>query len=135
MSTAGIGQPAPPSGATDSRPLLFVCSGGGHLTQLLALRSWWEDRPRAWVSFGTEQVRSSLAGERLIPCYHPTTRHLGNLLSNTVLAWRTVRTDRPAAIGIQGAAVGVQFMLLGRLAHGAPEYQEVLDRKRVVDGK
>src|SRR3546814_11003067 len=78
MSTAGIGQPAPPSGATDSRPLLFVCSGGGHLTQLLALRSWWEDRPRAWVSFGTEQVRSSLAGERLIPCYHPTTRHLGN---------------------------------------------------------
>src|SRR3546814_4819201 len=113
MSTAGIGQPAPPSGATVSRPLLFVCSGGGHLTQLLALRSWWEDRPRAWVSFGTEQVRSSLAGERLIPCYHPTTRHLGNLLRNTVLAWRTVRTERPAAIVSTGAAVAVPFMLLG----------------------
>src|SRR3546814_14204359 len=114
MSTAGIGQPAPPSGATDSRPLLFVCSGGGHLTQLLALRSWWEDRPRAWVSFGTEQVRSSLAGERLIPCYHPTTRHLGNLLRNTLLAWRTVRTDRPAANVSPSAAAAVRFTLIAR---------------------
>src|SRR5690606_31900814 len=98
MSTAGDRQPEPPGGTIEQRPLLFVCSGGGHLTQLLDLRSWWEDRPRCWVSFGTEQVRSSLAGERLIPCHHPTTRHLGNLLRNTVLAWRTLRRERPAAI-------------------------------------
>src|SRR3546814_18862083 len=114
MSTAGIGQPAPPSGATDSRPLLFVCSGGGHLTQLLALRSWWEDRPRAWVSFGTEQVRSSLAGARLLPCYPPPTRHLGNLLRNTVLAWRPVRPEPPPAIVGPGPAVARTRLLARR---------------------
>src|SRR3546814_15076343 len=79
-------------------------------------------------SFGTEQVRSSRAGERLIPCYHPTTRHLGNLLRNTVLAWRTVRTERPAAIVSTGAAVAVPFMLPGRLLRVPTEYLYVYDR-------
>src|SRR3954468_11470990 len=68
-----------PNGATDwPGRVLLVGSSGGHLAQLLALRSWWADRNRVWVTFPLSDARSQLAGEEVVWAHHPTTRNLRN---------------------------------------------------------
>ena len=79
-------------------PLLLVCSSGGHLLQLLALRPAWEPFDRVWVGFDKPDTRSLLAGERVLHAHGPTNRNVGNLLRNLRLAVRTIRAERPAAI-------------------------------------
>lgn len=118
------------SAATDptlSRVLL-VCSTGGHLAQLLALRTWWEGHDRAWVSFDKADARSHLADERTWWAYHPTTRHLVNLARNLLLARRVLRTERPDVVISNGAGVAVPFFLLARRRGIPTVYVEVFDR-------
>lgn len=118
----------------DPKPLhevehvLLVTSGGGHLTQLLRLRPWWEVRDRTWITFDTQEIRSRLAGERIVPAFHPTTRNLPNLVRNTVLAAGTLPRLRPDLVLSTGAAVAVPFFAVA-WALGLPTvYVEVFDR-------
>jgi UDP-N-acetylglucosamine:LPS N-acetylglucosamine transferase len=108
--------------------LLFVSSSGGHLAQLVALRPWWTGRRRHWITFRTPDAESLLAGETVDWAYHPTTRHLGNLLRNTVLAARTLHRYRPDVIVSTGAGVALPFFVLGWLAGIPTVYIEVYDR-------
>jgi UDP-N-acetylglucosamine:LPS N-acetylglucosamine transferase len=113
---------------TGRHHLLFVASTGGHLAQLLALRSWWERHDRTWVTFDKADARSTLAGERVIHAFHPTTRHLGNLARNTLLARRTLDDVRPDVVLSTGAGVALPFFVLAR-ERGIPTvYLEVYDR-------
>ena len=64
----------------------MISSSGGHLTQLIALRPWWEQHERAWVTFETLDATSKLEGEDVVWAHHPTTRNLKNLARNTALA-------------------------------------------------
>ncbi len=113
---------------TGRRHLLFVASTGGHLAQLLQLRPWWERHERTWVTFDKADARSTLEGERVIHAFHPTTRHLGNLARNTLLARRTLDDDPPDAVMSTGAGVALPFFTLAR-ARGIPTvYLEVYDR-------
>jgi beta-1,4-N-acetylglucosaminyltransferase len=96
-------------------PLLLVCSSGGHLLQLVELRSAWEGYERVWVSFDKPDVRSLLAGERVIRAHGPTNRNVPNLLRNLRLALRTVRAERPSAVLTTGAGVAVPFAWVARL--------------------
>jgi UDP-N-acetylglucosamine:LPS N-acetylglucosamine transferase len=106
----------------------MVASSGGHLAQLWALQPWWRERERVWVTFDTPDARSRLAGEQVHWAYHPTTRHLGNLLRNTALARRVLRRHRPGAVVTTGAGVALPFFALAR-ALGIPTvYIEVYDR-------
>src|ERR1043165_4131897 len=88
-----------------SGPVLLVGSSGGHLAQLLALRAWWSDRDRAWVTFPTQDAKSQLHGERVVWAYHPTTRNIPNLMRNTGLAFRLLRKEKPSVILSTGAGV------------------------------
>ena len=54
--------------------LLLVCSTGGHLLQLVALRESWQDYSRAWVTFDKSDARSLLEGERVYFAHGPTNR-------------------------------------------------------------
>jgi UDP-N-acetylglucosamine:LPS N-acetylglucosamine transferase len=108
--------------------LLFVGSSGGHLAQLAALRPWWAEHRRRWVTFRTPDAESLLADENVVWAHHPTTRHLPNLLRNTVLAAGLLRRHRPAAIVSTGAAVAVPFFALGWLLGIPTVYIEVYDR-------
>ncbi|MFV2100629.1 UDP-N-acetylglucosamine--LPS N-acetylglucosamine transferase [Micromonospora sp. LOL_024] len=108
--------------------LLLVSSSGGHLAQLLALRPWYETWRRCWVTFDTPEALSLLAGEEVVPAYHPTTRDLRNLLRNTVLAARLLRRRRVAAVVTTGAGVAVPFVVLARLRRIPTIYIEVYDR-------
>jgi UDP-N-acetylglucosamine transferase subunit ALG13 len=121
------------------RPALLVCSSGGHLTQLTALRPWWTARSRTWVTSDTPQTRSALAGENIVWGYFPTTRNAANLIRNAFLAVRLLvpRAARPEVIISTGAGLAVPFFALGRLLRIPTVYIEVFDRvdSRTLTGR
>jgi UDP-N-acetylglucosamine:LPS N-acetylglucosamine transferase len=109
-------------------PVLLVGSNGGHLAQLVPLRSWLSGRDRAWVTFRKADAVSQLAGERVHWAYFPTTRNVPNLVRNFFLAIRVLRAERPRAIISTGAAVAFPFFVVGRLMRIPTVYVEVFDR-------
>jgi UDP-N-acetylglucosamine:LPS N-acetylglucosamine transferase len=116
------------SPATDRLDLLLVCSSGGHLLQLLGLRSAWEGFSRAWVTFDKADARSLLRDERVVTAYGPTNRSVKNLLRNLVLAWRVIGRYRPRALLTTGAGVAVPFAWVARLRGARVVYVESFTR-------
>jgi UDP-N-acetylglucosamine:LPS N-acetylglucosamine transferase len=112
----------------DREHALLVASSGGHLAQLLALRAWWAERGRTWVTFGTPDARSQLEDERAVWAYHPTTRNLWNLARNLWLAVRVMRRERPDVVVSTGAAVAFPFFVVAKLMRVPTVYIEVYDR-------
>jgi UDP-N-acetylglucosamine:LPS N-acetylglucosamine transferase len=108
--------------------LLLVCSSGGHLLQLVALREAWQDYSRVWVSFDKSDVRSLLREERVEFAYGPTNRSLKNLFRNLWLAWRIVGRVRPRVVLTTGAGVAVPFAWIARLRRARIVYVESLTR-------
>lgn len=108
--------------------VLFVCSSGGHLAQLMCLQSWWGAQERRWVTFDTEDALGKLHGEDVVWAHHPTTRNPRNLARNTLLAWRTMREFHPDVVVSTGAAVAVPFFWMHRLFGARTVYLEVFDR-------
>lgn len=128
-----------PNGSLTSRAspghaeLLLVCSTGGHLLQLVALRGAWGDFSRVWVTFDKSDARSLLAGERVVFAHGPTNRNFGllaarNLLRNLVAAVRLLRAVRPKVVLTTGAGVAVPFAWVGRLLGARVVYVESLTR-------
>jgi UDP-N-acetylglucosamine:LPS N-acetylglucosamine transferase len=113
------------------RDLLLVCSTGGHLLQLVALRDAWAPFTRTWVTFDKSDSRSLLEGEHVVYAHGPTNRSLKNLLRNLSVAWRVVATTRPRVVLTTGAGVAVPFAWVGRLRGASVVYVESLAR---IDG-
>lgn len=145
MTILGAGEPDPTTiGGTgfddyldQRRRVLFVCSSGGHLSQLLQLRPWWEHHERQWVTFDLPDAGSKLVGETVHHAYFPTTRNLINMARNTPLAYRLMRRWRPDVIVSNGAGVAFPFFVVAR-AMGIPTvYLEVYDRidSRTMTGR
>jgi UDP-N-acetylglucosamine:LPS N-acetylglucosamine transferase len=122
---------------TDPKHVLLVASSGGHLAQLLALRPWWEQRARSWVTFDTPDARSQLSDESVTWAYFPTTRNAPNLLRNTALAARRLPALDPDLVVSNGAAVAVPFFVMARILGIPTVYIEVFDRleSRTVTGR
>jgi beta-1,4-N-acetylglucosaminyltransferase len=108
--------------------LLLVCSGGGHLFQLMVLRPAWGSIPRAWVTFDKVDARSLLAEERVYFAFGPTNRNVKNLVRNFALALRLVRELRPRVILTTGAGVAVPFAWVGRFCGARIVYVESVTR-------
>jgi UDP-N-acetylglucosamine:LPS N-acetylglucosamine transferase len=108
--------------------ILFVCSSGGHLTQLYLLRPWWQGHQRAWVTFNDPQSRSLLRGERVRPAFAPTTRNVPNAIRNLGLAVRVLCAERPDVVISDGAGVAFPFFLIARALGVPTAYLEVYDR-------
>jgi UDP-N-acetylglucosamine:LPS N-acetylglucosamine transferase len=108
--------------------VLLVCSTGGHLLQLVALREVWCDTSRAWVTFDKSDARSLLQGEDVAYAHGPTNRSIKNLLRNLWLARRVVRARRPRVILTTGAGVAVPFAWIGRLYGARVVYVESFTR-------
>lgn len=117
--------------------VLLVCSSGGHLAQLLSLRSWWNQHERHWVTFRTEDAMSKLEGESVTWAHHPTTRNLPNLARNTLLARTVLKQERPDVMISTGAGVAVPFFWLRRIYGVRSVYLEVFDRidSRTLTGR
>jgi beta-1,4-N-acetylglucosaminyltransferase len=125
LTAAPESTPAEGGGRTE---ILLVCSTGGHLLQLVALREAWEGFSRVWVTFDKSDARSLLADERVVHAYAPTNRNLKNLLRNLWLAWRVIRALRPRVILTTGAGVAVPFAWVGRLRGASVVYVESITR-------
>jgi beta-1,4-N-acetylglucosaminyltransferase len=108
--------------------LLLVCSPGGHLLELLSLRSAWTPFSRAWVTLAGDDTRSLLRGERVFFARGPTERNAINFLRNLVIASRVIGALRPAVVVSTGAAVAVPFAWVGRLRGARVVYIESLTR-------
>jgi UDP-N-acetylglucosamine:LPS N-acetylglucosamine transferase len=128
-----------PNGSLTSRErpasadVLLVCSTGGHLLQLVALRDAWEGFSRVWVTFDKSDARSLLADEPVSFAHGPTNRNFGllavrNLVRNGVLAVRLIRAVRPKVVLTTGAGVAVPFAWVGRLLGARVVYVESLTR-------
>jgi beta-1,4-N-acetylglucosaminyltransferase len=107
---------------------LLVCSSGGHLDQLMRLRSWWGQGERHWVTFALPDAESRLGGETTTWAYFPTTRNLKNFVRNLFLARRVLRQVRPDVIISTGAGLAVPFFLLARFYGARTVFLEVFDR-------
>ena len=116
---------------SDRRQLLLVCSTGGHLLQLVALRPAWEGFSRVWVTFDRGDSRALLADEDVVIAYSPTNRNIPNLLRNLRLAFPVVRRRRPRVVLTTGAGVAVPFAWIGRLFGDRVVYVESVTR---IDG-
>lgn len=128
MEIRSAGAEVAPKASVARHHLMFVASTGGHLAQLLQLRCWWENHERTWVTFDKADARSTLQGERVISAFHPTTRHLGNLARNTVLARRVLKDHHPDVVISTGAGVALPFFAAARAARIPTVYLEVYDR-------
>jgi beta-1,4-N-acetylglucosaminyltransferase len=114
--------------ALEDIDVLLVCSTGGHLLQLYALREAWEPYRHAWVTHDRSDARSILAGEVVVNAYWPTIRNVRNLIRNALLAVRVVRRTRPRVILTTGAALAVPFAWVGRIYGVRVVYVESLTR-------
>jgi hypothetical protein len=114
---------------TDGPPrVLFACSAGGHLAQLLRLEPWYRDLDVRWVTFDLPDAISLLRDSDVVWAYHPTTRSLKNLFRNAWLSWQQIRQYRPDVIVSSGAAIAVPFFWIGKLLGVRTVYVEVIDR-------
>lgn len=108
--------------------VLLVCSPGGHLQQMLALKCAWEGAQRSWVTLPGADVGYLLEGEDVTLAHGPTNRSLVNLMRNLVIAWRVLRHARPDAILSTGAGLAVPFFLVGKLLRIRLVYVESVTR-------
>ncbi len=120
--------PDPGQAEPQRERVLFACSAGGHLAQLLQLRSWYSQHDRRWVTFELPDAVSLLGEESVVWGHYPTTRNLPNLVRNTWLAVREIRRMRPTVIVSSGAAIAVPFFWVGKMFRAKTVYVEVIDR-------
>lgn len=117
--------------------ICLVGSSGGHLSHLYALKPFWKQHERFWVTFEKEDALETLKSETMYPCYYPTNHNIKNLIRNTFVAWNVIRKERPDLIISSGAAVAVPFFYIGKLFGAKLVYVEVYDRidKPTLTGK
>lgn len=108
--------------------ILLVTSAGGHLDQLLRLRTWWERHDRAWVTEDSVDSRSRLRNERVHHAHFPTNRNIPNLFRNLRLALFVLTEERPDVVLSTGAGVAVPFFWLAASVGAKTVYVEVFDR-------
>jgi UDP-N-acetylglucosamine:LPS N-acetylglucosamine transferase len=114
--------------AHDQADLMLVCSSGGHLQQMLALKPVWERYRHVWVTFDKSDTRSLLSEESVVYAHSPTNRNVKNLFRNLVLAWSVLRRVRPRILLTTGAGVAVPFAWIGRLYGARVVYVESFTR-------
>jgi beta-1,4-N-acetylglucosaminyltransferase len=116
---------------------MLVCNPGGHLMEMLALKSAWEDLPRIWITLRAADTEALLAGECTIFAHAPTARNITNLLRNLWLSVAVMRRHRPDVLLSTGGGVTVPLFIIGKLTGARLVYVESLTRvdKPSLSGK
>lgn len=109
--------------------VLFVCSSGGHLDQLLALLPAPATVDIAVATFLKPDAVGKVSRMRHYGLYWPTNRSLKALLINFVKAAHILWAERPNLIVSSGAAAAVPFFVAGKLFFRTKNvYIECIDR-------
>jgi UDP-N-acetylglucosamine--N-acetylmuramyl-(pentapeptide) pyrophosphoryl-undecaprenol N-acetylglucosamine transferase len=116
---------------TDHHTLL-VASGGGHLTQLIALASRIADLgTTTWVTFDSPQSRSLLSEQDVEFVRYLAPRDYRSLITNVPRAIAILRSRRPTRIVSTGAGIALAYLPLARWIGASAHYIESATR---VDG-
>jgi UDP-N-acetylglucosamine--N-acetylmuramyl-(pentapeptide) pyrophosphoryl-undecaprenol N-acetylglucosamine transferase len=120
-----VGEEIPGSGGK----VLFVCSSGGHLTELLRLHRRFDSDPESlWVTFDTLQSRHLLEGQRMAALPYIGPRDLRGTIAAVPALERILHREGFDAAISTGAAVATVALPLAAL-HGIPStYVESVSR-------
>ncbi|BAH53755.1 polysaccharide biosynthesis protein [Rhodococcus opacus] len=112
--------------------ILFVCSSGGHLDQLLLLLPPPDGCSLSIATFDKPDAREKIQGYRVHALAWPTNRNLRALAKNSVRALRVLQTERPDIIVSSGAAAAVPFFYLGKVIwRSRTVFIECIDRPKL----
>lgn len=103
--------------------VLFVCSGGGHLKQLVALsaRMGVPVEDQVWSTFDNALSRSLLAGREVAYMHYAAPRDAVPILKNFEVARRVFQTRDISAVVSTGSSPAVSFFTIAAL-YGVPRY-------------
>lgn len=115
---------------SDSQPIraMLVCSPGGHLMQMLALRPAWDGMTRIWVTLPAADTEALLDAENTIFAHGPTNRSIKYFWRNLPLALKLMRQYKPDVILSTGAGVAVPFFIVGKVFGARLVYVESVTR-------
>lgn len=116
--------------ANNVKKLCLVCSSGGHLFQLYCLKKFWENKPRFWITFPTQDAQYLLHDEKKYWANYPTNRNVKNLFLNIILAFKILKNENPVLVISTGAGVGVPFIIIARIFRIKTLYLESITRNR-----
>lgn len=109
--------------------VLFVCSSGGHLDQLVALLPPPENTDVAVATFLKPDAIDKVSSLRNYGLYWPTNRSIKALMINTWRAFSILSKERPDVIVSSGAAAAVAFFYVGKLFYKTKNvFIECIDR-------
>jgi beta-1,4-N-acetylglucosaminyltransferase len=112
---------------SDPLDVLYVCSSGGHLDQLLPVIEAGPERHLV-ATFPTVDALSRVPDRVFLPLYYPTNRRVWNNLRNLWLAFAVMRARRPRVLISAGAAPSVSFGAVAFLLRTPHLYIEPVDR-------
>jgi UDP-N-acetylglucosamine:LPS N-acetylglucosamine transferase len=115
---------------TSEPRVMLTCSPGGHLMQMLALRSAWSDLPHVWITLRAADTETMLRGERTVFAHGPTTRNVKNMIRNLWLAVAVMGKYRPDVLLSTGGGITVPLFIVGKLAGARLVYVESISRVR-----
>lgn len=95
--------------------VLFVCSSGGHLDQMLAMLPAPDGVDVAVATFLKPDAITKVDGLRHYGLFWPTNRSAKALFINLFRAFSVLRREQPDIIVSSGAAAAVPFFYVGRL--------------------
>ena len=93
----------------------IITSKGGHLFEVLQLKSFFGNYDRFWVSFKGKDTLYYLKKERVYSAFFPESRNLLNALKNFFLAFKILGQERPKYLISCGAGIAVPFLIVGKI--------------------
>lgn len=109
--------------------VLFVCSSGGHLDQLMHLLPPPQGYTVSIATFDKPDSRAKISDYEMHPLVWPTNRSVTALLRNGIIALRVLRRTRPEVVVSSGAAAAVPFFYLAKIfCRSKTVFIECIDR-------
>ncbi|MBI5553662.1 MAG: hypothetical protein HY917_02870 [Candidatus Diapherotrites archaeon] len=94
--------------------ICLACSGGGHLDELLNIRSAYESHPHYYVTF--ERPNSAeLSKTRRVQFVECPSRNLLKTIRNFIQSWKILRRENPQVVISTGADAALATCLLAKL--------------------
>lgn len=109
--------------------VLFVCSSGGHLDQMLVLLPEGGKHEIVVATFLKPDAVEKLGDLKAYALKWPTNRSWVKVLQNGIIAVRVLMRERPDLIISSGAAAAVPFFFLGKVVSRTQNiFVECIDR-------
>jgi len=95
--------------------ICLVTSKGGHLYQLIQLKSFWKRYRRFWITDRGLDTTYLLNGENIYLGHFPDSRNIINAFRNLFLSLKILNNEKPDILISTGAGISVPFFVVGKL--------------------